>query len=246
MKYMGSKSSIFKDIYPIIFKNINSETTFYDACCGGGNFIDKVPKHIKRIGIDINPYVIGALCLIRDNITSLPKNNEEFTIDDYKKYQYDTSLDIGMRGYVGFALSYGGKWFGGWCRDSKDKRDYVREAYNNATKQAALLQNCKFIVSDFMTMTYNHNSIIYIDPPYANTTTYKNIKFDYVYFWEWVRKMSINGYNIFVSSYEAPNDFECLFEKTICSSLTPNTGAKVGKEKLFKYTKHLTIKSGIL
>ena len=235
MKYMGSKSRIFKDIYPIIFKNINSEATFYDACCGGGNFIDKVPNHIKRIGIDINPYVIGALCLIRDNVNSLPKNNKEFTIDDYKMYQYNTELNIGMRGYVGFALSYGGKWFGGWRRDKENKRDYIAEAYNNAVKQSLLLQNCDLIKGDFMNIDYTPNSIIYIDPPYSNSTKYKNINFNYDFFWNWVRKMSINGYKIFISEYNAPNDFECIYEKKIKSSLTKNTGGKDGIERLFKY-----------
>ena len=232
---MGSKSRIFKDIYPIIFKNIDSETIFYDACCGGGNFIDKVPNNIKRIGIDINPYVIGALCLIRDNIDIIPKNNESFTINDYKRFQKDKTLDIGMRGYVGFALSYAGKWFGGWCRDGQNKRDYVAEAYKNAVKQSILLKNCIFINDDFMHISYISNSIIYIDPPYEATTKYKDINFDYNYFWHWCRKMSKNGYKVYISEYNAPNDFECIYEKKIKSSLTKNTGSKEGIERLFKY-----------
>ena len=75
-------------------------------------------------------------------------------------------------GYVGFQLSYGAKWFGGYRRDSIGKRNYSLEAYNNIVKDISLLKNI-----DFYNLTYNEliipeNSIIYCDPPYKNTTKY--------------------------------------------------------------------------
>jgi DNA adenine methylase len=42
------------------------------------------------------------------------------------------------------------------------------------------------------------------------------------------------GHIVFVSEYQAPDDFECVYEKEIVSSLDKNTGGKIGKEKLFK------------
>jgi DNA adenine methylase len=38
---------------------------------------------------------------------------------------------------------------------------------------------------------------------------------------------------IFISEYSAPDDFECIWQKEIVSSLTKNTGSKKGTEKLF-------------
>ena len=77
------------------------------------------------------------------------------------------------------------------------------------------------------------NSIIYCDPPYKNTTAYKTNSFDHDKFWQWVRNKTNDGHTVFVSEYTAPNDFECVWQKEIVSSLTKNTGSKIGIEKLF-------------
>ena len=231
MKYMGSKTRIAKYILPIILRNIENNEYFYDICCGGANLIDKVPNTIKRMGVDSNKYLIKALELIRDNPELLPKDKTETNELIYKEMK--KSDDIGLKGYYGFALSYGGKWFGGWRRDKLNKRDYVAEAYRNARKQSNKLWGCKFICSDYKNITFpDAQCIVYIDPPYANTTGYKN-NIDYDYFWSWVRELSY-FYEVYVSEYNAPDDFECLYSKEIVSSLTKNTGDKVGIEKLFK------------
>jgi DNA adenine methylase len=46
--------------------------------------------------------------------------------------------------------------------------------------------------------------------------------------------MASKGHIIFVSEYNAPDDFECVWQKEIVSSLAKNTGAKRGVEKLFR------------
>ena len=55
-------------------------------------------------------------------------------------------------------------------------------------------------------------SIIYCDPPYKGTTKNYN-EFDNDKFWEWVRRMSKQGHEVYVSEYEAPTDFECIWKK---------------------------------
>lgn len=204
MKYMGSKSRISKYILPIMLEHVIEYDYFYDICCGGGNLIDKVPNTIKRIAVDNNKYLIEALKLIRDNPLSLPKDKTETNEQIYKDMKF--SLNKALKGYYGFALSYAGKWFGGWRRDSLGKRDYIAEAYRNALKQSEKLQGCEFICDNYDQLIFPDKSIIYIDPPYQGTTKYKD-SFDYAKFWNWV--------------------------KEIVSSLTKNTGDKKGIEKLF-------------
>ena len=77
------------------------------------------------------------------------------------------------------------------------------------------------------------NSLIYCDPPYQGTTNYKNA-FNHEEFWEWCRNKTKEGHTVFISEYNAPRDFMCLWEKEIVSSLTKNTGSKKGVEKLFR------------
>lgn len=230
MKYMGGKTRIAKHIVPIMLGSGDYQN-FYDLSCGGGNLLDKIPQKYNRIGVDINPNVIEALTLIRDNPTSLPKNNTEFTEQHYNQLKQQKHSTSPMIGYCGFALSYAGKWFGGWCRDSAGKRDYVKEAYNNAQKQSPLLQNTKLICCSYDEVEILPNSIIYIDPPYKNTTSYKN-SFDYEKFYKWCLETS-KKHKLFISEYEMPDSFECVWQKEIVSSLTQDTGAKKGIEKLW-------------
>lgn len=228
---MGSKNRIAKDILPIMLSYKTTEMTWVEPFVGGANMIDKVTG--KRIGADINPYLIEALVDIRDSVAELPKTNQEFTEQDYKNLR--SSDDYQHKGYAGFAFSYSGKWLGGWCRDKPQKRDYVNEAYKNALKQSPKLQGVEFICSSYDELTIPPNSLIYCDPPYANTTKYRT-DFDHAKFWEWCRTKTKAGHVVFISEYNAPDDFECVWQKSIVSSLTKDTGSKRGIEKLFKYT----------
>ena len=223
MQYMGSKNRIAKYILPIMLKDRKDGQWWVEPFVGGGNMIDKVEGN--RIGADKDGLTIEALIYIRDFVDDLPKNNKDFTEEDYKK---------ATDGYTAYALSYGGKCWGGWRRDGKGKRDYVAEAYRNALKQSPKLQGVKLIQEDYKRLVIPNNSIIYCDPPYLGTTKYKN-DFDHENFWEWCREKTKEGHKVFISEYNAPDDFKYIWSKEINSSLTKDTGSKKGIEKLFMY-----------
>ena len=231
MKYMGSKNRISKHILQFTQTGREYAQWYVEPFVGGGNMLDKVVGNCK--GFDNNLYVIEALKLIRDNPESLPKNNQEFGEAQYKHIRDNKDIyAMGLVGYVGFALSYGGKWFGGWCRDGAGKRDYVSEAYRNAAKQSPHLQNSFLIYRSYLEIELPKSSIVYCDPPYAGSTKYKD-SFDHDEFWEWCRQTSSEGHAVYISEYEAPDDFICIWQKEINSSLTKNTGSKKAIEKLF-------------
>jgi len=225
VKYMGSKNRIAKHILPIMLEYRRWFPTWVEPFVGGGNMIDKV--YGRRIGADINPYLIDALRDIRDNVNDLPKDNTEFTEEDYNKLK---TWEYEYKGFAGFGYSYSGKWMGGWCRG--EGRDYVAEAYRNALKQSPNIQEVAFMVSSYDKLLIPKASLIYCDPPYKGATKYKD-NFDHDKFWEWCREMARIGHMVFISEYNAPDDFECLWEKEINSSLTKDTGSKKATEKLF-------------
>lgn len=230
MKYMGSKNRIAKYILPIMHKYRKEGQWWVEPFVGGGNMIDKVQG--KRIGADINPYLIDALIMIRDCVIDLPKNNKEFTEENYKELRKNDNYKY--KGYAGFAFSYSGKWLGGWRRDILNKRDYVNESYKNAIKQSPLLQGVRLVNENYLDLQIPKNSLIYCDPPYEGTTKYKDA-FNHEEFWQWCRDKHNEGHTVFVSEYNAPNDFKCVWEKNIVSSLTKDTGSKVATERLFLY-----------
>ena len=229
MKFMGSKNRIAKYILPIMLAERKPGQWWVEPFVGGGNMIDKITG--KRLGADANKHTIEALRSIRDCVDDLPKNNTEFTEEDYRRLR--TTNDYPHKGYAGFAFSYGGKWLGGWRRDGEGVRDYVREAYDNAVRQSPKLGNVLLIYTDFQGLHVPSQSLLYCDPPYASTTGYKG-SFASEVFWGWCLEKAAGGHTIFVSEYTAPSGFECVWEKEIVSSLTRDTGAKRGVERLFR------------
>jgi len=227
MKYMGSKQRIAKEILTIMLKDRKENQYWVEPFVGGANVLDKVDG--LRIGADIHKYLIAFL----DKVSKGWLPSETFTENDYILIRNNKeSFDPAIVGYVGFALSYGGKWFGGWRRDSIGKRDYVQEAYKNLLKQAEKLKDVCFVCSSYEKLNIPENSVIYCDPPYKNTTEYSNT-FDHDLFWKWCNDKVLEGHKVFVSEYEAPEDWQCVWQKEITSSLTKDTGSKKGVEKLF-------------
>ena len=232
MKYQGSKNRHAKHLLKCFIENgLYNQDVYIEPFVGGANMIDKVDSSIKRYGYDINPYLIACLKSFSNGIIPVHKATEE----SYKNIKNNKDYyDEAVVGYYGFALSYGGKFFGGWCRDGEGKRDYVVEAYRNAEKQVPLLLDVNFECRDYRDISIPENAFVYCDPPYEGTTEYSN-KFNHQDFWNWCRKLSKNGTTVLISEYNAPSDFDILWEKKVTSSLTRDTGSKVATEKLFKY-----------
>lgn len=233
MKYMGSKARIAKYILPIILRNKRESQWYVEPFVGGCNSIDKVKG--KRIGNDVHSYLIAFYTALQRGWLP-PTNISEDYYRDIKNYK--ESNDPAIVGYVGFQLSYGGKWFGGYRRDSIGTRNYSIEAYNHVLRQLPSIKDIVFTNCSYDQLNLPENSVVYCDPPYVATTKYAT-DFDHIRFWEWVRDLGRSGHDVYVSEYTAPQDFECLWQGSIKSSLTKDTGSKEGTEKLFKWNGNL-------
>jgi DNA adenine methylase len=227
---MGSKSRHAKEILQIILKDRKPDQWYVEPFVGGANVIDKVEG--KRLGADINKYVVALLIEL-----SHGWNPPEFVSETaYKEIQSNKDkYEDFLVGYVGFQLSYGAKFFGGYRRDSVGKRDYSKEAYNNVVKQIPNLEGVIFKNCSYLELSIPENSLIYCDPPFKGTTKYKEESIDHNQFWQWCREKSLEGHTVYISEYNAPDDFECVWEKKVNSSMTQDTGAKKATEKLFKW-----------
>ena len=119
MKYQGSKSRIASDIIPIMLEAFskNNCEIFIDCCVGGGNLLDKIPHSIERYGNDSNEYLIEMWKAVSNGWIP-PKI---ITENDYYNIRDNKDDNKALTGYVGFALYYGGKWFGGWSRGKDNK-----------------------------------------------------------------------------------------------------------------------------
>lgn len=232
MKYMGSKARIAKYILPIILANRAEGQWYVEPFCGGCNSLDKVGG--DRIGCDINEYLI-AMFRALGNGWVLPETVSE---EEYIRVKQNKDADKALTGYVGFNLTFGAKYFGGYIGhlgDIRNKnRDRIGEGRRSLNRQRPLLDGVIFMAGSYDSFIIPTTSIIYCDPPYANTTKYKD-DFNHIKFWQWCRDMAKRGHQIFISEYSAPEDFKCIWQKEIVSSLTKDTGSKTAVEKLFIY-----------
>lgn len=85
--------------------------------------------------------------------------------------------------------------------------------------------------TDYRNVELPDNSIVYCDPPYANTNHYglNGSRFDNEAFWEWARHCK---QPVFISEYEAPKDFICIAEIPTTSKIAAKT-SKRAIEKIF-------------
>ena len=233
MKYMGSKARIAKDILPLILDGRAAGQVYVEPFVGGANIIDKVTG--PRVGGELNKYIAAMWIALESGwVPPIYITKEQYAHIRDNKDHYPPSIV----GYVGICCSYSGKWFGGYAGVVQTKggtRDYMLEAHRNVMKQVANLRGVVFKQASYDMLEIPDSSIIYCDPPYANTTNYSSL-FDSERFWGWCRAKSKEGHRVFVSEYNAPGDFLCIWEKPVSSCLSANGvsgGPKVSTEKLF-------------
>ena len=91
----------------------------------------------------------------------------------------------------------------------------------------------KFYNKDYKDFSNVKNSIIYLDPPYKDTSkVYKHNNLDYDNFYKWCKDMS--KYNIvLISGYHMPDDFEVVYEFTKARSTMQSGTLKSKYEKLY-------------
>ena len=231
MKYMGSKNRYAKQLLEITLKDRQLEQWYVEPFCGGCNVIDKVDGN--RIANDINWHLIEMWKVL---VYAEWQPPEFLTWDQYQDIKNNKDYyPSELVGFVGIACSYAGKWFGGFARgnDSFDNpRNYCDESRRNVLKQVDGLRGTIFYNREYSKFYIPENSIVYCDPPYQNTTKYKDANFNHEIFWDWIREMS-KYHKVFVSEYSAPKDFKCVWEKSVNSSLDKDTGSKQGTERLF-------------
>jgi len=231
---MGSKARLVKDIAPIIndLIQLNNINTYLEPFVGGANMIEHI-KCKRKVGSDINEYLIAMWQDLQKGWQP-PQQMSKAMYNDIKnnKNEYSKALVA----IAGFCATYNAKWFGGYAGIVKTKvgttRNYYDEAIRNILKQVINLNNVEFVNADYTHFSNYKGALIYCDPEYEGTTKYDaNNAFNHEKFWNWVREMSKDNI-VLVSEYNAPEDFEKIYEKTLTTTLDKNSRKK-DTEKLF-------------
>lgn len=233
MQYLGGKTRVAKEILPIILADRKEGQYFVEPFCGGCNVTAKVLGN--RIANDSNEYLIAMF----EGLVSgerYPNIIGRELYDDVRECFRSGSdkYDMGFIGWVGFMASYRAIFFKGYSGTTLSKgkpHDYIAEAMRSIMRQIPKLQGVEFRTGDYKNLLIPDGSIIYCDPPYMNTAGYSD-GIDYDEFWQWCRERVYDGHKVYISEYQAPDDFIIIWQKPIqnCISLNKKT-----TEKLFIY-----------
>ena len=227
MQYVGSKNKIAKHLLPVMLAERKPDQWWVEPFVGGANVIDKVTG--KRLGNDINEYLIALLTAVRDGwVPPTNVSRDMYYAVKAEPHKYPKELV----GFVGFLCSYGAKWFGSYVFNSEG-RNYAEVGCRSLVRQAKNLQGVVFKCGSYLDLELPESSLIYCDPPYANGTKYRD-GIDHGVFWEWCRTQTKMGHTVFISEYSAPGDFVCVKEVP-CATILDKNSKHPRIERLFTY-----------
>lgn len=228
MKYQGGKKKHAKEILEIVLRDRKPGQWYVEPFCGGCNVIDMVEG--PRIASDANEELIAMYKALQRGWWPPQYVSEE----EYNLIKNNPKYPKELRAYVGFGLSFGAKYFGGYARVSKG-REHQMALWRAITAQRIKLMGVEFFALPYQNLAIPQRSIIYCDPPYEGTLGYKGTGiFQKESFWNWCRHRRGQGHTIFVSEYNAPKDFTKVWEKKgVQVSIGFNKDVKKATEKLF-------------
>jgi len=224
MQYLGGKSKTRKQISAFL-ESVRKGKEYLEPFVGGAWVLQEMSGY--RIAPDSNKALITMYSALQDGW--LPQEDvSESLYAAYKAKQDDTDP---LTAFIGIGCSFGGKWFGGYARQKG--YNFAAGGRRALQKQLPYIMGVRFLAQDYREW-YPKNKLIYCDPPYENTTGYKD-KFDHLAFWDTMRKWSY-GNTVVISEYKAPKDFSCVLEiptKTIIRDAENKPLQSV--ERLFMY-----------
>ncbi len=233
MQYLGGKSKTANQIAAYLNDSRKLGQPYWEPFVGAGWILERI--HTEPIfASDVHPELIAMWQALQKGWIPPDTVNEE-TYQKAKAGKFDNALT----GFIGFACSFGGKWWGGYARNNSND-NYAEWAKQSLLQKIIHMDHPVFFQANFFECyTPALGCLIYCDPPYNGMTGYKGTdKFNTVQFWERVRWLEENGHTVVISEYEAPEDFGCVLEMPTKTGLQTKNGKSSRIEKLFRLGNH--------
>jgi len=184
VRYQGGKSRIARKIVAEIRKFYPQAEDIWEPFCGGGAMTKALAEAgFKVHASDSHPDLImmwWAMCAGQSEVFA------DVTEEEYRDLRDAPSS--ARRGFVGYSTSFGAKWFGGWARDTKAKRNFAAEARRD---NLALIEHKHLLTFTHADYRETPDAVLcYCDKPYAGTLDYKGEPFYHDVFWRWVARRS--------------------------------------------------------
>ena len=215
MRYQGGKTKLAKGISEAILSLTNGRGVYVEPFLGGGSVAAKMVPHFADSRLSDSQEDLMMLWQALSEGWTPPA-----TLSEAEYQSLKTAEPSALRGFAAFA-TFGGMFFGGYPR-SNDSRDYYAEANRGTAKKVKEMAGAEFSLADYRSLVIPEGAVVYCDPPYQDTLGYKAVGgFDSEEFFEVARGWArIPGVKVFVSEFDAPNDFMEVWsrERTIAIS----------------------------
>lgn len=238
MQYVGGKFRQRRDFVPAILADTPNRERYLEPFVGGGAMLERMAPNFKSArASDVHEDLI----LMYQALLAGWEPPEEVNEKEYAELKF--AEPSALRGFVGFACSFGAKWFGGYARN-KTGKSYAGTSKRNLAKMLPLVEHVGFHHTSYDFWKPSAGTVVYADPPYANVGVgYKDSAgFDHPAFWNKMDEWTDRGALVYVSEFSAPPHWEPIAESvqrlTIAGN-SPVTAREQGlqHDRLWKRTK---------
>lgn len=201
MQYLGGKSRLSKSISAAILADTDARGRYIEPMVGGGSMLAAMAPHFAA---PMAGDVVPDLVMLWEAVQRGWIPPSEVSENDYQGLM--AAPPSAMRGFAGYGASFGGKWWGGYARNSRGD-DYVGQAQRSLLRKAAVLANNPvwFECISYDLWPVSAGDVVYLDPPYAGTTGYAAAgTFDHERFWRIADSWRELGAHVYVSEFTAP------------------------------------------
>lgn len=228
MRYVGGKAKIARRIESVIGSDLSRP--YYEPFVGGGSVFQLLaPRHAEAYASDLHEDLVAMWNGLLFDGWEPPTDISEARYRELK-----SSPPSPDRGFAGFGCSFGGKWFGGYARSGA--RNYASNMRNGLLKFRTAMYGARvnrFAHRDYREWDIPPGAVVYLDPPYRGTQGYVTGAFDHDAMWQHADALHERGCRVFVSEYQAPDDWKCVLEVAKPVELGGGRRRFMATEKLF-------------
>lgn len=232
MRYLGGKSKTGREIAGYLNRLLETGRPYWEPFCGAC-WVTQYVVAERRYASDVVGMLIAMWQALQDGWLP-PRRVSENEYAMARHGHYPPHLTA----FILYGCSFGGKAGAGYARG--ENRNWALEARASIREKMRRLGDVTFFAADFLTTEPPEpDCVIYCDPPYAGTTSYKAAgMFDTAAFWQRCRDLEAAGHTVVVSEYSAPSDFSCVHEMVTKTDLHTTNGKDTRIERLFRPGQH--------